>query len=47
MSDPKLANSHRARLGYIYNNTEWIDNRVGRYPVVRVNEKMKLPVLWK
>ncbi len=43
-TDPKLANNHRARLGYIYNNTEWADNRVGRYPVVRVNEEVRLPV---
>jgi len=43
-TDPELAKSHRARLGYIYNNTEWADKSVGRYPVVRVNEEIKLPV---
>ncbi len=35
-SDPKLAKNHRAQLGYIYNNTEWADNRKGRYPVGRI-----------
>jgi hypothetical protein len=35
-SDPELAKNHRAQLGYIYENTEWADNRVGRYPVARV-----------
>ncbi len=34
-ADPKLAKNHRAQLGYIYENTEWADNRVGRYPVGR------------
>jgi hypothetical protein len=33
---PELAKNHRAQLGYIYENTEWADNRVGRYPVARV-----------
>jgi len=43
-NDPELAKNHRAQLGFIYNNTEWADNRVGRYPVVRVNEELELPV---
>lgn len=43
-NDPELAKNHRAQLGYIYNNTEWADNRTGRYPVVRVMEKMYLPL---
>jgi hypothetical protein len=43
-TDSELAKNHRAQLGYIYNNTEWADNRVGRYPVVRVNRETKLPV---
>ncbi len=37
-NDPELAKNHRAQLGYIYENTEWADNRVGRYPVCRVIE---------
>jgi hypothetical protein len=43
-NDPDLANNHRAQLGYIYNNTEWADNRVGKYPVVRVLNETKFPV---
>ncbi len=43
-NNPELAKNHRAQLGYIYENTEWADNRVGRYPVVRVNWEMRLPV---
>lgn len=35
-NDPELASNHRAQLGYIYNNTEWADNREGRYPVCRI-----------
>lgn len=35
-SDPELAKNHRAQLGYIYDHTEWADNRVGRYPVCRI-----------
>ncbi len=35
-NDPELAKNHRTQLGYIYNNTEWADNRVGRYPVCRI-----------
>jgi hypothetical protein len=35
-ADPELAKNHRAQLGYIYNNTGWADNRVGRYPVGRI-----------
>jgi len=41
-NDPELAGNHRAQLGYIYNNSEWADNRVGRYPVVRVNGSDKI-----
>jgi len=37
-NDPELAKNHRAQLGYIYENTAWADNRVGRYPVCRVVE---------
>jgi len=44
INDPELAKSHRAQLGYIYENTEWADNRVGRYPVARINEEVELPV---
>lgn len=44
INNPELAKNHRAQLGYIYENTEWADNRVGRYPVVRVNGEMRLPV---
>jgi hypothetical protein len=36
--DPELAKNHRAQLGYIYNNTDWADNRIGRYPVCRIVE---------
>ena len=43
-NDPELAKNHREQLGYIYKNTEWADNRVGRYPVVRVNWEMRLPM---
>ena len=37
-SDPDLAGNHRAQLGYIYHNTQWADNRMGRYPVGRILE---------
>jgi hypothetical protein len=43
-NDPQLAANHRAQLAYIYDNTEWADNRKGRYPVVRINEMVKLPL---
>ncbi len=43
-NDPELAGNHRAQLGYIYNNTEWADNRVNRYPVARIMKKENLPV---
>ena len=43
-NDPDLAGNHRAQLGYIYENTEWADNRVNRYPVARVTEAVDLPV---
>jgi predicted Zn-dependent protease len=43
-SDPALANNHRAQMAYIYDNTEWADNRMNRYPIVRINEAMKLPL---
>lgn len=36
--DPELAKNHRSQLGYIYENTEWADNRVGRFPVCRILE---------
>jgi hypothetical protein len=44
-NDPALAASHRAQMGYIYENTEWADNRMNRYPVARLNEKIKLPLV--
>ncbi|HZK08516.1 MAG TPA: M14 family zinc carboxypeptidase [Bacteroidales bacterium] len=44
-NDPALAASHRAQMGYIYENTEWADNRVNRYPVVRLNEAIQLPLV--
>jgi len=43
-SNPKLASNHRAQLAYIYDNTEWADNRKGRYPVARINTSAKLPL---
>ncbi len=43
-NDPELAGNHRAQLGYIYENSEWADNRVNRYPVARVTETVDLPV---
>lgn len=44
-NDSALAASHRAQMGYIYDNTEWADNRINRYPVARINEAMKLPLV--
>jgi hypothetical protein len=43
-NDPGLAANHRAQLAYIYDNTEWADNRKGRYPVARINKSVKLPL---
>ncbi len=43
-NDPKMAANHRAQLAYIFDNTEWADNRKGRYPVARINELVKLPL---
>lgn len=43
-NDPALQNNHRAQLGYIYDHTEWADNVTRRYPVLRLNEMIDLPV---
>jgi len=43
-NDTTLQKSHRAQLGYIYQNTEWADNVTRKYPVARINEKQQLPV---
>lgn len=43
-NDTALANNHRAQLGYIYKNTEWADNVTRKYPVLRINQEVKLPV---
>ena len=43
--DKEFASDHRAQLGYIYHNTEWADKRHNRYPVARINENIKLPVV--
>lgn len=43
-NDTSLANNHRAQLGYIYHNTGWADNVTRKYPVLRMNEKVVLPV---
>ncbi len=44
-NDPALANNHRAQMAYIYDNTEWADNRMNRYPVARINEAMNFPLV--
>lgn len=43
-NDTAMAKNHRAQLGYIYDNTEWADNVTKKYPVLRVNENVVLPV---
>ncbi|NQU88046.1 MAG: hypothetical protein HQ541_20045 [Mariniphaga sp.] len=35
-SDQEFANSHRAQLSYIYNNTEWAEKTLRRYPVGKI-----------
>ncbi|HPE34077.1 MAG TPA: M14 family zinc carboxypeptidase [Bacteroidales bacterium] len=43
-NDTSLAGNHRAQLGYIYQHTEWADNVTKKYPVLRIEEKIQLPV---
>jgi len=42
--DKEFAANHRAQLTYIYHNTEWNEVSYNRYPVARINEKLKLPI---
>lgn len=34
--DPDFAKNHRAQLAYIYNNTEWLEKTLRRYPVGKI-----------
>lgn len=43
-NDPALIGNHRAQLGFIYYNTEWFDNVTRKYPVMRVESPVALPV---
>lgn len=42
--DPEFAKNHRAQLAYIYHNTEWNEVSYKRYPVTRINERVRLPL---
>jgi hypothetical protein len=44
-NDPALAANHRMQMAYIFENTEWADNRINRYPVARIIEAIELPLV--
>ncbi|MBT6006044.1 MAG: hypothetical protein HOG79_10020, partial [Prolixibacteraceae bacterium] len=46
-SDPGFAQSHRAQLAYIYENTEWSEETYKRYPVSRVYKAFSVSELNK
>jgi len=43
-ADPKFAASPRARLNWFYERSAWWDERIGLYPVGKVDSVLELPV---
>lgn len=44
ISDPELAKNPQAQLHFIYQHSKYFEKSFRRYPVVRLNEKMNLPL---